>query len=226
MPFAPLEFVLQVAFTTPPAFLPSGIPVNTYVDKDPWIVPESGKKLESLFQLSLARDPRAAAVMAHMRDFAVLQRLFRIGLAGKLGREFPFEKFVVLTRACATDDYVRTYRWIKGRYSWQNHLDTVESYIGEFEKITESDSLANERETAATNFKHCVQFMRENPEAPSSDVIARFNLSKLKDVGDRVEAYIANELVRVAQNRDLYTALKIESESGDFASSTVQHGSN
>lgn len=112
----PFEFRYEIAF-----------PVRSEAEKQnvyrwPWEEPEAYRtpweylELRPLIAEKVAQGVQSDAslrdLFQRVRDFAVLQRLFRISLEGELGKLFPFEKLVELTRA--TEGHKRreaTPRW-------------------------------------------------------------------------------------------------------------------
>lgn len=110
----PFRFMLQVAFTSAPAFLPAGVEAGEgYADKTPWEFPTIDAKIHERVLAEVGKDATAAEVLADTAEFAVLQRLFRAGFAGRLGKEFPLERLVDLTAATApkVGGTCRTPRW-------------------------------------------------------------------------------------------------------------------
>jgi hypothetical protein len=235
--FWPLEFVLQVAFTGAPAFLPTNVDATNYADTNPRIVPGSEDKLKHLFEKNLASDSTAASVMKRMQDFTVLQRLFRTGLAGKLGPAFPIERLADLVKASTKDDYVQTYRWIDTHFQVEKLLlNRIEEDVDSMTGLGTSAAAVDKRNKAIAVFKQCLESFKQNKVSTSVDIAERFNLLDLQRAADGIqlindpqersmrlkEAAIADELVMFGKYHQLRTALKIDSQSGDFASSTVQ----
>jgi hypothetical protein len=89
----PFDFVLQVAFSR------RGLRGNDEIeDKEPWEFPEQAPRLVQDVATLVRSNPERAAIVAAMRDFAVLQRLFRAALEGHLGPEFPAQRLAMLAR--------------------------------------------------------------------------------------------------------------------------------
>jgi hypothetical protein len=101
-PARPFRFMLQVAFTSPPMFGPKA-GSKDYSDDQPWEFPELAEAIDQRVNGVFDADPtgRDAGIMHDMAEFALLQRLFRAGFAGRLGESFPMEKLVALTRVVA-----------------------------------------------------------------------------------------------------------------------------
>ncbi len=94
----PLEFMIQVAFVTPPSFLPLGGPdPEAYIDPCPFEFTElEGGIWRSIVEGTEGRNADRQ-VLNHMIEFALLQRLFRTTLGGGFGDGFPMEKLAELT---------------------------------------------------------------------------------------------------------------------------------
>jgi hypothetical protein len=108
----PLEFMLQTAFPSPPTFLPEGEDPAIYTDQDPWDFPELKEAIAQDVWAGLRAKPAQKAIFTKLRDFTILQRLFRVALEGRLGERFPVEKLIGLTQATSGSIvYTRTPRW-------------------------------------------------------------------------------------------------------------------
>jgi hypothetical protein len=234
IPYWPLEFVLQVAFETQPGFLPTPMDPVDYADNNPWTVNQSGSKITDLVKQNLVKNPAASDVMAHMREFTILQRFFRTGLAGKLGPDFPTEKFVSLTAASAVDDYKLTPRWDEGPISTETRLVAeLEQAVASVAKADVTNEVAQERSNAVSAFTHCIDTIRKSPNALQAELQRNCDVEKFganvvhpatpadKQVLNAISR-IANALVFVAQCRDLRSALRIDSSSYRSAGSVVQ----
>jgi hypothetical protein len=111
------RFMVQVAFTSPPQFLQKGEGAAAdYTDENPYEFIEIEEKVNEKVAAGLKGDPEAAAAVAEMAAFTRLQRLFRAGLAGKLGGQFPESRLVDLATDLGRGDpaweYARTFRWL------------------------------------------------------------------------------------------------------------------
>jgi hypothetical protein len=117
----PFQFMLQVAFTSPPLFLDEEQreqQIESYIDKNPWEFPALREALQKRVLDALAGDAKARDILADTAEFTVLQRLFRAAFLGKLGKDFPIERLLALTEATVpasgTVRSVRTPRWNSG----------------------------------------------------------------------------------------------------------------
>jgi hypothetical protein len=106
----PFEFRYEIAFPMSALFLPDGEKREAF--RTPW----EYVKLRTLIAEKVAQgvqsDDRLRELYGRVREFAVLQRLFRTSLEGGLGKQFPFEKLVALTSATEVGKRgERTPRW-------------------------------------------------------------------------------------------------------------------
>jgi hypothetical protein len=105
-PLWPLDFMIQA--------VPQTGQRDVSVDSswDPWRFPTIDDDIKRAVASGVSNDADARVVLANMRDFTILQRLFRLALAGQLGFEFPLETLVKLQRAAAPFVKVeRNERW-------------------------------------------------------------------------------------------------------------------
>ncbi|MGY3032734.1 putative membrane protein YgcG [Bradyrhizobium sp. USDA 4354] len=105
-PLWPLDFMIQA--------VPQTAQGDVSVDSswDPWRFPTIDNDIKQAVASGVSNDADARVVLANMRDFTILQRLFRLALAGQLGFEFPLETLVKLQRAAAPFVKVeRNERW-------------------------------------------------------------------------------------------------------------------
>lgn len=89
----PFDFVLQTAFTRQGL-----IGDQEVVDMQPWEFPLVHDRLVADVVQLLRTNAQRRTVLAVMRDFTVVQRLFRAALAGQLGEDFPLQKLGNLSR--------------------------------------------------------------------------------------------------------------------------------
>ena len=170
-PFAPLNFILQVAFTSEPLLAKRDQPwyrlqegeLDGISDEAPWQFPHLQPWIDQRVSGGIATAPDAKDVFAAVREFTALQRLFRLALDGGLGPRFPLVRLNEL--ADASRGWVRpgvhTPRW-NPRPGW-----------------LEDDALA-----AA----HVLSQMDDQPEklrAAASSCVAAFE-PMLKNVTDRI----------------------------------------
>lgn len=109
-PLWPFDFVLQTAFTR------QGLIGDDEVsDETPWEFPTLHARLVDDVGGLVQRNPTRNAVLKDMRDFVVVQRLFRLALNGQMGDRFPVDKLARLSaelnKGRAPDSGYRTPRW-------------------------------------------------------------------------------------------------------------------
>jgi len=87
----PLDFMIQAVPQDQ-----SGKDVTVGEDWEPWTFPAIDADLRNVVADSVAQVPEAQQILQRMRQFVVLQRLFRVALNGDLGSEFPLDTLTVL----------------------------------------------------------------------------------------------------------------------------------
>jgi len=106
----PSDFIVQIAFTSAAVNLPERLQ-EKYVDRQPIEFDEIKSRIEGLVSAGIERDGFRPQ-FEDMRNFAILQRLFRSALNGNLGSRFPALKLAQLTHATAgAAPYFHTRRW-------------------------------------------------------------------------------------------------------------------
>ncbi len=108
-PQEPLVFMLQVAFTSGPDPDENEMPD----DMEPWEFPSLQEKIHNGVSKFVGKDSEDKQILADAGEFTMLQRLFRIAFAGRLGEGFPLEKLNELSEAVASPSppKYRTLRW-------------------------------------------------------------------------------------------------------------------
>ncbi len=110
-PAWPFRFMVQVAFESP-AFFAGGASKwadetnsarDDYVDDDPWEIETVSSGLSTAVEAEVRRNTQVSDIVSSMREFAILQRLFRTGLDGRLGPDFPTDQLVALSQQTAMD---------------------------------------------------------------------------------------------------------------------------
>jgi hypothetical protein len=106
----PFEFRYEIAFPADAPFLRDAEKTGGY--RTPWEYSELRGLIAEKVAGGVRGDAKVRDLFRRVRDFAVLQRLFRVSLDGGLGGQFPVEKLVGLMRATAGGVRVqRTPRW-------------------------------------------------------------------------------------------------------------------
>jgi len=108
----PLDYTILRAFSSTPAFLTNGKDPAKYVDLNPWEFDELKQEIAQGVWNKINADANLRLMYQDLRDFTVLQRLFRVALETDAWKQFPIEKLADLTRATAdSHKYVPTQRW-------------------------------------------------------------------------------------------------------------------
>jgi hypothetical protein len=122
-----LDFLIQITYDSAPYFLNGDPPAHddkaawqalgAYADEAPWEFPAIAERVRQIVARALKDDPSMVGdreAVSTLAEFTMLQRLFRLGLAGELGSGFPVERLAVLHRNAApatAPTPVRTPRW-------------------------------------------------------------------------------------------------------------------
>lgn len=105
----PFDFLVQVSFTTPA--VNSTEANGTYVDRDPLELTSLRPDIQRLVYRGMEQDGLVPS-LNDLREFTVLQRLFRVALKGYLGQQFPVKRLAALEHDTAGGiPYVYTARW-------------------------------------------------------------------------------------------------------------------
>jgi hypothetical protein len=106
----PFEFRYEIAFPADAPFLPDTQKTGDY--RTPWEYSELRGLIVEKVAGGVGGDAKTRELFRRVRDFTLLQRLFRVSLDGGLGDQFPIEKLVGLARATAGGDRGQaTPRW-------------------------------------------------------------------------------------------------------------------
>lgn len=123
-PPEPFDFIVQIAFTSPP-YAAVGTPwfeegaereteeASEKAEQEaPWLLSDADLHTTENVLTLIAQEPRKRDVFDGMREFVWLERLFRAGLSGKLGADFPVERLAELAEKTALAvSKQRTPRW-------------------------------------------------------------------------------------------------------------------
>jgi len=113
----PFDFMLQVAFTSSPQFLPYGrdeTDDESYSDTKPWEFPAVKKQIHQKVLTRAQNDYRDRVILADAAEFTYLQRFFRLAFQGHFGANFPVEKLAELSEVLEINtpqQKMRTLRW-------------------------------------------------------------------------------------------------------------------
>lgn len=108
----PLDYTILRAFSSKPTFLGSGQDPEKYVDLNPWEFEELKPEITQRVRNKIYADEKLRSTYQDLRNFTVLQRLFRVALETDAWKQFPLEKLVDLARTTADSyEYIPTQRW-------------------------------------------------------------------------------------------------------------------
>jgi hypothetical protein len=106
----PFQFRYEIAFPVNAPYRDTSDTSDTY--RAPWEFAALRGPIAEKVSAGVEADAELRSLYKRVRDFTVLQRLFRTSLEGGLGHRFPVEKLVLLTRATAGSlATVNTPRW-------------------------------------------------------------------------------------------------------------------
>ncbi|MBK9335152.1 MAG: hypothetical protein IPM98_00650 [Lewinellaceae bacterium] len=96
----PLDFIRQIVYV-PTSFSEGAEDADESVDENPWEFPQLQRTgvIEELVWEGISTDPADRRVFERMRDFTLMQRLFRAAVNGQLGYDFPVERLYDLAQA-------------------------------------------------------------------------------------------------------------------------------
>jgi len=112
----PFRFMVQSVFTSEPEFS-----AQENSDAPPWEFENVNKLLMKRIFTRINSEPELTSLISDMREFAVLQRLFRLALDGYLGTNFPIDKLALLAKQ--TKQYHKEYRTLR----WLPKPDQLET---------------------------------------------------------------------------------------------------
>ena len=77
----------------------TGEDMNLGENFSPWDFPAAQPLINKMIKETLAVDAPSNSIFKRMRDFTILQRMFRLALEGRFGAEFPYDSLVALQDA-------------------------------------------------------------------------------------------------------------------------------
>jgi hypothetical protein len=157
----PLDFMLQVAFTSLPEFVDAEIEEEDYSDEKPWEFPSIAEELHETVLTEVEGNDRYATILRDVSAFTRLQRFFRMAIDGHFGEAFPIERLGDLQDICIESAPLkrwRTLRWNSRDGSLEASLraemqETVESPLTRLvlERLEENFAIREERSEAVQN---------------------------------------------------------------------------
>ena len=234
LPFWPLDFMLQVAFTSPPEFASTSVDPEQYSDEHPWEFPGIENSIRDRVSVGVENSPEHLRTLEHVQEFTILQRLFRLGFDGRLGQEFPVEKFAELLAETEAykGPYARTLRW-NARPGYIEFILQQQLEAG-VDALAEVGALDGWTTAVRADMQRCANFIA-GFEAPQLVSISRWNTACNLDryeseaadrcgSGDNTACYvldIIDAVQQIAKARELRQALGV---SKDDRQSRSQYG--
>jgi hypothetical protein len=194
-PLWPLDFIVQAV---PQSTTEESLDISE--DWEPWTFPATADTLRFLIAKEVSANAGARAVFEDMREFVLLQRLFRAALEGHLGLDFPFHALIDMQ--LATSEYVVVER--------QEHWN-LNNELGPF-LMEQTDSLKQDMEqelALGTKAEECRAAMKSALDLPEEsnwpkgpgiwsgldEVELACNLSPFDGLGQRIAALREMDLV-------------------------------
>ena len=189
-PLWPLDFIIQAV----PQTLTGG-DVEVSGDSEPWNFPLAADRLRTIVESGVKNDPGAQTVLENMKQFVVLQRLFRLALDGSLGVDFPLQKLVSFQEK--TKKRIKIHRHERWNYnsSFVNLLESQSSYfeskLSSLEgNLTIKESCKSEISTALENkvelwvFLGDIESFCDTSQGIFSKILDRRNILRGKEILD------------------------------------------
>ena len=203
----PLDFIIQAVPQTA-----RGQDVNLGDGTDPWVFPAIEREIREMVAEGIASNADAKAVFSAMRQFVIMQRLFRLAFNGDLGTNFPLGVLVSLQQQTkSTVQIERNERWnVNGE--WMRYVYSLQKiFLARFNEIVD-DARASEPCKAAAREALNAHGRTPWPKGPGLwPVMARIDASCLdsgeKSVLSRVrremrELELIEEATSVGQQND------------------------
>ncbi len=130
----PFRFMVQTVFTSPPNFVKNN---ENYSDSNPWEFDSVNKLLKKTISSNISKNHELNSIIKDMREFAILQRLFRVVLADKFSENFPVEKLAFLAKETKPylSGYHRTLRWLPNPGALEQVAAAGAMQNGNFDKL-------------------------------------------------------------------------------------------
>lgn len=139
----PFDFVEQLAALGPANFASAN---DAFVDPQPFVFPAYQQQVTKIVIKGVSGDQASRDLLEDMRQFTLLQRLFRAVLAGELGKRFPLGKLGLLADATnSAVQSVHTPRWTPHPGALeQEYLLRMESLASALNSTKKYDDLVNQ----------------------------------------------------------------------------------
>jgi len=155
----PLRFMVQRVFTNEPGFTSEG---ENYYDPEPWEFESVNEALMREIHKAVVINPDLEDLIGDIREFVILQRLFRLALNNKFSSQFPTYKLAKLASESKpySTGYNRTLRWLPKPIDW---IERDSMYIKDPEQRKEVIALKKQLRNELGIYKDEIQ-INENPE--------------------------------------------------------------
>ncbi len=171
-PLYPFEFVEQLAALGPANFAGNGEQSGgSYVDADPFTFPAYRDQITQIVVDGVLPDPRSREILEDMRQFTLLERLFRAALAGQLGPSFPVERLSELADATSsTVKPAHTPRWTPhpGKIE-KKYLDDMSDLADSLKSVGKYDKLVTRHEACLTGLEAKAKTWPETARIPDAE---------------------------------------------------------
>jgi tetratricopeptide (TPR) repeat protein len=171
-PLYPFEFVEQLAALGPANFADDGEQSGeSYVDADPFAFPGYQGQITQIVIDSVTPDPRWRENLEDMRQFTLLERLFRAALAGQLGPSFPIEKLSELADATSsTVKSAHTPRWTPHPGQIEKYyLNQMSDLADNLKSVGKYDKLVARQDACFTSLQRKAKTWTEAARIPDAD---------------------------------------------------------
>jgi hypothetical protein len=171
-PLYPFDFVEQLAALGPANFADNSEQTgDSYVDANPFTFPAYRDQIAQIVVDGVGGDTHSREILEDMRQFTLLERLFRAALAGQLGPSFPIEKLSEL--ADATSSAVKSAHTPR----WTPHPGQIEKYyLDQMSDLADSlksqgkyDKLVARQEACFTSLRGKTKTWTEAARIPDAD---------------------------------------------------------
>jgi hypothetical protein len=140
----PLDFVIQAVPQSE-----DGQDLQLDSSAEPWVFPHIEADVRTVVAEGIAADANAKTVMDAMREFVIMQRVFRLALAGRLGGDFPLGQLIKMQ--AETRGAVRLQR--HERWNWNDEFFGIlygmqDKFNEDFEKIAADPSASKQCKAA------------------------------------------------------------------------------
>lgn len=180
----PLSFLIQ-----------NTVPANAK-STDPWLFASLQAGIDKGIEDLTNTDANANQILQNIRDFAVLQRIFRMAFEGHLGMNFPLDQLAVLAdeTRIRIEDTTATKRWVLSENSWgRGQVAVIRRFLDDTdEALALLSELPPIVRLTIKKLARCVDEIENNPASDSiratcSFCLERSELEKICEIGGNLE---------------------------------------